>query len=396
MGRKNKKANKEQNQNSKGKSAASNNTHPPADGPAHIPTEDDLDADYVHYTSDEENNDNRIIPAEASDGKKRIRTADSSEEDSDDDSESGAELGLNDAAGDESDVNITLDFHDPSDGDVVPITTFLERWTNRAGPPALPVAEVVCAQTRVGTTVRVDEDDAPVAFISVLNIRRYAKLFSDLRKRILAIAPSDGLMARTLKKCLDGPGRFEDEKMGVVLWERVVNLPPLVLPKMLEALFCEVAWAVEDEPTEEGREEFRLGWFLHVTEVMIVQSAGEATGATQSEAAARAGTAANSSADDTKKRKKMKAREAGEEINFTKAEDEAWFEAAADKVSWTIPGAEKEKGGVSRKGMVMLVAASKIPVMRKRVEDMVGFVQENEDMEVDDMEVDEREEKVTT
>lgn len=37
---------------------------------------------------------------------------------------------------------------------------------------------------------------------------------------------------------------------GLLVNERLVNAPPQVAPPLMQALFDEIAWALEDEPTK--------------------------------------------------------------------------------------------------------------------------------------------------
>lgn len=41
-----------------------------------------------------------------------------------------------------------------------------------------------------------------------------------------------------------------DVATGLLVNERVVNCPPQIGPPLMQALFDEISWAVEDEPTE--------------------------------------------------------------------------------------------------------------------------------------------------
>lgn len=41
-----------------------------------------------------------------------------------------------------------------------------------------------------------------------------------------------------------------DVATGLLVNERVVNCPPQIGPPLMQALFDEISWAIEDEPTE--------------------------------------------------------------------------------------------------------------------------------------------------
>lgn len=43
---------------------------------------------------------------------------------------------------------------------------------------------------------------------------------------------------------------LDDAGTGLLLNERVINCPPQIGPPLMQALFDEIGWAVEDEPTQ--------------------------------------------------------------------------------------------------------------------------------------------------
>lgn len=348
------------------------NTQANATGPSPN-LSDKLDAGHVHYAS---SSDDEMQPSESVKRRKPAKKFNAKNSDSDDMSmsEDDGQAEINLAApteGGESDVEVTLDFHDPRPDDVQPVALYLNQWTQIVsagksdGLSVAAVAETVCAQTRVGTTIRVEHEDSPIGFVTCLNVRRHAKVFQPLFKLLYSrCREKEAGFLKLLKACVEGKGRFEHEKMGLLLCERVVNLPPMVLPKVLEAVFSEVEWAVEDEPTEELREDFRLGWYLVVTEVYVRKDEAEIK-----------------DAGATKKKSKERSKDTDIEdgkMSFAKAEDQVWFKYATQVVTWPYPGADVEKGGMSRKGMAMIISAKNIPIVRKMVTDIVGFVEEGE------------------
>lgn len=350
---------------------------------------DEVDEGFVHYESSPSDGE----PREREDDAKRARhdSNSSSDDDDDDDIEDGeedAEIVLGETQQGESDVEVTLDFYDPRAEDALALETFLQAWTRRTGVnstklSAAALAEAVCVQTRVGTTVRVDdEDDSPVGFISCLNVRRHGALLEPLRQ-VLKVRCGNGdsgnaALSRLVETCFSADkGRFEGEKMGLLLCERVVNMPPLIIPKLLEALFCEVTWAVEDEPTGELREDFRLGWYLYVTEAYVDVDLRTAPSGDKE---AKKG--------KTKKGDRGTAHEVGktpktgvdgddfERVGFVKVEDEAWFKFATHRIIWPIYEGDEAKGNSMTDGernvVVLAIATKHIPDVRKMVEELVG------------------------
>ncbi|GFY96392.1 CDK inhibitor P21 binding protein [Actinidia rufa] len=57
------------------------------------------------------------------------------------------------------------------------------------------------------------------------------------------------------------------QNVGLLVSQRVVNLPPQLLPPLYDALFSEVSWATKDEPTAELRKSFCFKYSLLVTRI---------------------------------------------------------------------------------------------------------------------------------
>lgn len=51
---------------------------------------------------------------------------------------------------------------------------------------------------------------------------------------------------------------LRDAGSGLLLNQRLVNAPPQVAPPLMQALFDEISWAVEDEPTKASARQTRL------------------------------------------------------------------------------------------------------------------------------------------
>ncbi|KAK9176641.1 hypothetical protein WN944_028660 [Citrus x changshan-huyou] len=63
--------------------------------------------------------------------------------------------------------------------------------------------------------------------------------------------------------------------VGLLVSQRVVNLPPQLLPPLHDALFDEVSWATEDEPTAELRNSFRFKCYLLVSKIYKHKNANQ-------------------------------------------------------------------------------------------------------------------------
>lgn len=109
--------------------------------------------------------------------------------------------------------------------------------------------DLILAQTTVGTVVEIedDEDDALLALLTALNLGRY----------------KETVLAHDLKGLLED----QAEHVGLIVSQRVMNLPPQLLPHLYVGLFDEISWAMEDEPTEDLRKSFRFKHYLLMTRI---------------------------------------------------------------------------------------------------------------------------------
>ena len=110
------------------------------------------------------------------------------------------------------------------------------------------LADLILSQTTVGSTVKVDgEETDPYAFLTILNLHdhREQKVIKDLTqymaeksKSSQALAPLSNLLSSS-------------SQVGLVLTERLINVPSEISPPMYTMLIDEIEAAVEDkEPYE--------------------------------------------------------------------------------------------------------------------------------------------------
>ncbi|XP_028783919.1 protein BCCIP homolog isoform X3 [Neltuma alba] len=116
-------------------------------------------------------------------------------------------------------------------------------------------------ETTVGTVVKVedDEDEGLFAVVTALNLWRYReqKCIEELKDFLLKVCKEKGTFDQL--KLLLGEQAHD---VGLLVSQRVVNLPLQLLPHLYDALFDEVSWATEDEPTEELRNSFKLTHYI--------------------------------------------------------------------------------------------------------------------------------------
>ncbi|KAI5847221.1 p21-C-terminal region-binding protein-domain-containing protein [Morchella snyderi] len=116
------------------------------------------------------------------------------------------------------------------------------------------LAELILSQPLLGTTVKVDGNESdPYAFLTVLNMQEHhdKPIIQQLRTYLLSRAPA--ALQPQLQTLLapDAPTHT-----GLILAERLLNVPTEIVPPMYRMLLEEISWAVADN------EPYRFGHFL--------------------------------------------------------------------------------------------------------------------------------------
>lgn len=309
------------------------------------------DDDYVAYVSDDGGD-----PA-------ALRAEDDSSCDSESSDDGNIPLGPVAARDDDdedrmSDVEVSFEFFDPVEADKPTLALLMQDFSLETRLQAQSLAVAVVAQKTVGTTVKITNEPAPVGFISCLNVRKHRELLAGLFERLEKVGGS----VTEVVKCGLSAAVDEDEqsrhRLGLILTERVVNLPPVLVAKMHEALFCEMEWATEDEEDERERRAFRFAKFLYVTDGYRAAPTKDAAGEGDAKA-------------------KRRRKEDGAGFTFARPEDEAWLEAAKDMVSWPVDGELPGAGGLTRRRVAMVIPAVKIPAVRAKVCEIVGLADDS-------------------
>jgi protein BCP1 len=124
-----------------------------------------------------------------------------------------------------------------------------------AGLNLSAITDVCLEQRTIGSTVKVDDkaNDA-YAFLTVLNLRELRKndavvgLMHYLAKRATSAGPSLAPVVELLQNQLEGSEKL---RVGLILTDRLINMPSEIAPPMYDMLLDEVEAAVEDgEPYE--------------------------------------------------------------------------------------------------------------------------------------------------
>ncbi|KAL9232039.1 hypothetical protein vseg_007187 [Gypsophila vaccaria] len=242
-------------------------------------------------------------------------------------------------------VQADFAFFDPKPNNFHGVKTLLQSYLDDKQWDISGFADIIIAQTTVGSVVRIedDEDEGLFAFLTALNLGRYKnhQCIAEIKDYLLKVCPEDGPTGK-LKALLED----QAEDVGLVVSQRVTNLPPQLLPHLYDALFDEISWATEDEPTEDLRKSFRFKHFVLVTKLYKKIAHNKKGSSTSSD----------------------------EDVIYVKAEDELFHQLCSWSFTFplqTQPPAAQELKNYRMMGLVMAVKADKSPTFRKKLRALI-------------------------
>ncbi|XP_010506377.1 PREDICTED: protein BCCIP homolog [Camelina sativa] len=247
----------------------------------------------------------------------------------------------------QGDVQADFEFFDPKLTDFHGVKTLLQNYLDDKEWDLSSFVDLILEQTTVGTVVKVadDEDESVFAVVTALNLARYKdnKCFSEVKEFLRKVC-SEKNITKDLEMLLEKKA----QDVGLLVSQRVMNLPPQLLPPLYDGLFDEVSWATEDEPTGELRRSFRFKSYLLVTKIYKLKN--------------------------PQQRKPRRGEEDIEETIFLKPEDELFLELSS--WSFTFPMCSQlvtsqEMKNYQLMGLVMAVEANKIPKFRQMLNSLI-------------------------
>jgi len=216
------------------------------------------------------------------------------------------------------------------------------------------LTDLILSQPTVGSTVKVDgEDTDAYAFLTILNLHehREKKIIKDLTQYLVEKSKSSQTLA-PLSNLLSS-----SSQVGLVLAERLINVPSEISPPMYGMLIDEIEAAVEDkEPYE-----FTHYLILSKTYHEIASSLDQ---------------------EDAPRTKKSKAGKANRETFYFHPEDEVLQHHALASGSYEYTKDEGEgmadskrafsEMGIKPQGSMILIEASKFEVAVKAISDYLN------------------------
>ncbi|KAJ2379062.1 Mss4p nuclear export [Coemansia sp. RSA 2607] len=149
---------------------------------------------------------------------------------SDSDSDSVSSVGSNEI------VNVDFEFFDPHTGDFHAIKRLLQNtFGDDSDDFNLSELADLCISQPHGTTVKMDDEATsdPYAFLTAISLQDHAGLE--------VVAKIRGYLENKAKGCRALVGRVLQGDAALVISERIVNMPPQIVPPMLRMLVDELA-----------------------------------------------------------------------------------------------------------------------------------------------------------
>ncbi|BGO88404.1 hypothetical protein NBRC10512_007285 [Rhodotorula toruloides] len=326
-----------------------------------------------------------VPPQQQKVGQGKRRERDEGGEEEGDEGEGGSDVEM---------LDVNFSFFDPQPQDYHSIKLLLSQLLqgDAASLDLGGVTDIVLEQKLVGSTVKTDsgdEDDKahegdPYAVLTVLNlnVHKSNKALSSLVSYILSKLPSSSAFHSTLSSLLSvdaaASSASKPSHVGLVLSERMVNMPPQIVPPMYRMLSEELQWAKDDgEPYH----------FSHLLFVSRVFKSSLSALDDDPNAALEAAIVAEAEAKAKVPPKKKKQRKAG---GAEQEEEKLWMYHVEDEFiqkfaehthvfdfsnnSRRAEGGGQDQFGVDMKGQLMLVPWPKFSDIVDGLEAFVGPV----------------------
>ncbi|KXG47325.1 BCP1 family [Penicillium griseofulvum] len=145
-------------------------------------------------------------------------------------------------------VNVDFEWFDPQPIDFHGLKNLLRQLFDNDAQmfDMSALADLILSQPTLGSTVKVDGHESdPYAFLSILNLQEHKDkpVIQDLINYLKTKTASNQSLAPAAQLLSQNP----IPPIGLILTERLINMPSEIVPPMYNMLQEEIAWAVEDK-----------------------------------------------------------------------------------------------------------------------------------------------------
>ncbi|KAG0460518.1 hypothetical protein HPP92_020815 [Vanilla planifolia] len=256
-------------------------------------------------------------------------------------------------------VQVDFAFFDPKPADFHGVKLLLQSYLDDKPWDLSGFVDLILGQPTVGTIVKLDARDEDCGqdgddgdnediygVITVLNLGRYSdhQCIVELREFLLSVC-GDENMKMKLKVLLEQ----DPSRVGLLVSQRFVNCPNELVPPLYDALFDEVSWATEDEPTEKLRNSFHLKFYLLVTRIYELKHAKQCNAKTKLDC--------------------------DEPIIYLKAEDEIFHEMSLFSFTFPLHASQfvpHELKNYRSMGLIMIINVDAVPKFREKLKSLLA------------------------
>ncbi|KAG9296436.1 hypothetical protein G9A89_015028 [Geosiphon pyriformis] len=158
-------------------------------------------------------------------------------------------------------INVDAEFFDPQPIDFHAIKSLLTQLFSSDAElfNISELTDLILGQPLLGTTVKFDGSQSdPFALLTVLNLNEHKSKSSiqSLVNYLLEKVQTNSELHQKLVSVLD---HDSNENIGLILSERMLNMPVQIVPHMYKMLMEEIQWAVND------KEPYNFEWYLIIT-----------------------------------------------------------------------------------------------------------------------------------
>ncbi|KAI9291745.1 hypothetical protein K502DRAFT_308819 [Neoconidiobolus thromboides FSU 785] len=146
----------------------------------------------------------------------------------------------------ESEINVEFDFFDPKEIDFHNIKNFMTNYFGKDRIDTSDLADLIISQPLIGTTIKAVEEDDALAIFTILNmnVHESKNSITQIRDYILSSSRNNQPLYNLLQALL-APG--STRHLGLLLNERLINMPVQIAPPMYKMLGEEIEWAIQDK-----------------------------------------------------------------------------------------------------------------------------------------------------
>ncbi|XP_062110154.1 protein BCCIP homolog isoform X2 [Humulus lupulus] len=235
-------------------------------------------------------------------------------------------------------------FFDPKPDDFHGVKALLQIYLDDKHWDLSGFVDLILGQTTVGTVIKIenDEENNIWSIVTALNLYRYRehKCIVELKEYLLTVCHEKDFSSN-LRSLLNE----EAHSVGLLVSKHNTCLPDKLLPPLYDALFDEVSWATEDEPTAELQKSFCFKFYIVICQIGMLKSTSQ------------------------KKRQKNE-----EEIIYRKPEDEIFHKLSLWSITYPLNTEQLltfENKNYRLMGLVMAVEAKKIPLFRRQLHSLI-------------------------